>query len=1018
MTKKKVLTIIVALSLIVVACLAFVGCESRGEDLQFVDKVVGRYADGFRTAKTFLAPDEAQQFVTEPRVSQDITIDTRVHGLHFVGIYLPKGEKLTITAPYEVAQQGHKIVINANSLAEETFDFDSVQKTVTTAVGGLVDLFISNAQNMQNNFNIVADGGVQMPYYRLGIDKKLAKTVDNGFVVLDASNIRFVMPSALVGLVSDIDKTLEWWRSTTEICDRMTLGEASAGAPLPTIVYAENIKGFELAQKDDATYKDIVKIDTNELGKMLCYSSLQEGSGWLLMQALGQLKINLAGGFGKGDTKTSMGYTVACLAYSIMTEADNAVNAQQQWMTTAYNCLTATKAKTLSKTDMWASFFLNLRYSFGAEKIFDIVQSYRDKVDSAGQIDNFYSMACDITQENLSQYFEFFGIDLSQKAKENFVAFAQYKPIQTKYTLGGVEKSADIGVKVPLGMTTKFDFGKDAVVSLFDGEITLSLKGSEGNWRDLDNGTFEYLPQSSRLNDTFTVSIVTGGHETTLFGKINVDIRYASHKVFEDVNARTVDKALSEVKTKQATFSTSLDKAESPNYHPIAGENSTSANKYNFSVTSGALQVKETGNYTFYLKSKGNCRVDFGVGKYKTEIFAVSLTVNEYTDELRYETKLDADKIYIFDIYVLNTNSDGYAKLGIKQDNGNISDVDNSLLVYVGQDRKNFVEFNAPVVDMQEFGVKKADFNAVQKEKWTIKSDGIEGQDNSALKNIIDTSLLTSFKSKFDANTFVFEIDFSISTVMDLLSLEVGQEMLNALCVVEGASSPNLYEEIDRFFLKDNKTNTKLKALTNVRYIKLTISNPKEKFFANIADFSVGKVVKESKIVPDTSSRIVYQGEWKRTYGYASVNGSVTENVDKNCAMIFSFYGSSFVMYALKAPKYGIADVYIDDKNNGTISFADVDVKSEQLVLEYNFEKEGLHTIKLVPHGSVDIINVDYITVIENEEQNVDKNFYNLWYLIIIPVVLLVALTICIIADIRVKKKRKLGESGACNQRK
>ena len=79
---------------------------------------------------------------------------------------------------------------------------------------------------------------------------------------------------------------------------------------------------------------------------------------------------------------------------------------------------------------------------------------------------------------------------------------------------------------------------------------------------------------------------------------------------------------------------------------------------------------------------------------------------------------------------------------------------------------------------------------------------------------------------------------------------------------------------------------------------------------------------------------------------------------------------------------------------------------TDQLIFAIDFDYPMEHSIKVMPAGNDDVINIDYLAYIRVEEESIDQNMGVLYYVLIIPAAIIIALIGAAIAD-RVSKKKK-----------
>ncbi|MGN0788409.1 MAG: discoidin domain-containing protein, partial [Christensenellales bacterium] len=380
------------------------------------------------------------------------------------------------------------------------------------------------------------------------------------------------------------------------------------------------------------------------------------------------------------------------------------------------------------------------------------------------------------------------------------------------------------------------------------------------------------------------------------------------------------------------------------------------------------------------------------------------LTVSDYTTELQYQLALESDKVYNFEIYVLSTQGGGWATLGIQNQYG-VEDLGQDNIVFWGMSTSDEVCYDSPVLQIEDINLQSQVYDDFLSSRWLLL-DGPEVKESSNNIYLFDDNNATYYEPKTVDNRYQIELDMQAQREAEYLAIGVKTDMLGANIKIQTAS--NSHEWVDTFDGTIVATDNVLEFGKSVscRYVRIVIEKPTN-FVCSVAGVALGKIVNKSRIVPNTSTDISYQGEWKSIDKYASVNGSLAGNADKNCAMEYEFYGSMIAVYATKDTVFGHAKVYIDGKEHSIVDLSSDSAKCGVRVFSHEFSEMGLHTLKIVPVAD-DQINIDYLTVIEGVRPEKEEPKFNYWLIAIIPSVALVGFVVALIADkIAKDKKRK-----------
>ncbi|MGN0797019.1 MAG: M60 family peptidase N-terminal accessory domain-containing protein [Christensenellales bacterium] len=1001
--RSKILTILAIVATLCLSTFLLSACKSVEQSLAYNDDVEARYADGISVVGTADAPTYAVEYQNKARVEQQMYVDNTVKGLHLTGLYLPKGETISVTIGAETAQKSHKIVINSCLSNKETIELNSVRTQYTSTVGGRVDILVDGAVEEKNVFEIKIDGCVRMPFYRLGVEREKPQAEQNGWATLDCGNIRFVFPSEALDDINALDDSLKWWRSAVEAMSRMTGVKYIDGDLSPIMVVVDpSIEGVGGEWNKTEKY---VRVGMSGFVGVTDYDNLKVGGGKHLLYMLGNMLADGADGYDEGPLQDKLGKVISNLTYIIMT--DNVKGGEGNGIANAYLQLEkAVSGESLESSNIEV-FFDGLLHSVGMQKTINALQQYKYTMKQSSAADKWSQYIKDISGDSieiggdkveligmdLSYYCDWLGMGVSQECKDAMSEKELFVPVQSQYATGVSRDNCQTGISLALGQKTIIDFAS-SIVSPLPGWKVESVEGN--GWVATESGRYEYNPSVERLVDEFQLNLVNGELRTKLYGRVTVDIRVASYQVYRDIAFRDVDKAIKGVADMTPSDAASLSKAQVPE------EKEVDDSRYSFGVTKGSLQVKEDGKYTFFLKSKGLVKVNFGVAEYMFEMFNNYLTVSDYTQELKCQLALESDKVYNFEIFVLSTQGGGWATLGIETPYG-VQDLGQDNIVYRNMKRSDVVCYESPILPIENIDLHSQVFSDFLSSRWVL-TNAIELKENSNDIYLFDDNNATYFEPSNIDNSYVIEWDMQSERGAEYLSLDVKTDMLGANIKVQTASIANQWQDVLVATIDATQTVLEFGKNVNCRYVRLTIDKQTD-FVCSIGGVALGKIVDQSRIVPNTSTAISYQGEWKSIEKYASVNGSLAGNVDKNCAMEYEFYGSMIAVYATKDSSFGHAKVYIDGKEHSIVDLSSDVARCGVRVFAQEFETMGLHTIKLVPVDD-DKINIDYLTVIEGVRPEQEPAKFNYWLIAIIPAVALMGFIVALIAD-KISKNRK-----------
>lgn len=1033
--RKKILLTVLTLFILAALGLSCVACSNLENNLRIEDEIVSRFGDGISVLGSYAAPSEASEYSDVERVKMRVNVDARIGGYHLTGVYLPAGETLTVNVSNEISQVGYRVRINS-FVAGKSDVIDSTEKKITSETGGVVEIYVPSSGTSSNSFDVVIEGGILMPYYRMGRDtEQRIYDGDGKYAILDGENIRFYVPTDLLFdkdgncTVEDLYNTLLWWQSAVTFLNKATDTVSLKSNYSVRVVVGDF--GTE-PTLDDTT--GLISIDKSYFLNALDFENLKAGKSWELLYKICERKVNLSSGFEGVFALDMIVDILANIDYVMMT--NSGYNSTSSWLNNAYSCLEKTiELLSLPESErgenhsqeVMRAFFINILHSFGVDKTLDILTEYshasKESENGEMTVDEFALSMSNILQRDMSLYFEMFkrglsqDMGLSQETVDKMKGKQIYIPVQSKYAVGGNSEFYDIGYTVPMGESTAFDF-QNSIISFVDGWSVYKVESDSTRWSEKD-GVFYYNPSTSKLVDNYTLYLRNGEYSAVLYGRLNVNISTAVYKVYEGWTfsnmSTALEDAIASYSKRTPDHVGSIDYAGINNYEEETDGEEGGGNTYVFTVTDGCMSVPESGNYTIYLKNTGLCQVEFGVQKYMFDMFANSLPVADYTDYLSYEIQLDSSKIYEFKIYMLSTKGDGNAMLGIKYNDGEdktIRDIDDSYLIYRGLSKDDVVEYQPPSIYPDGYTVMDEFYQSYDINEKNFLSYP-EAVVTSGLNQAFDSLSTSYYVANEKQNEYTFVIDFGSEKRTEYFSLIVKESMAGANVAIYTADK-NVADKFKKVALTNSSftlakgANTVLYTPSTARYVKIIISKD-EAFECAFTDFKIGQHFEESRIVANTSSSLSYMGGWNNVFGYVSINGSVSQSVDKNSVISFTAVCSQICLYGVKDSVYGKMDVYVDGSHYTTIDLYNPTPVTNTLIFAVDFDTSREHSVKIMPAGKEDVINLDYITYIPETEEDINANTDSLLYALIIPAVIAVALIGAAIADaVKKSKSRKL----------
>ncbi len=992
-----------ALILIIACIFVFASCDTKDDVTYYQENVVGKYGDGISLIGTVTPDTEPVYYADLPRVEKSIYFDTRLEGWHFTGIYVVKGEKITVTIPEEKADGTIQATVGRYSSGSYSVKLDGASVTFESTVSGLLDVNLGKCYG-DDFWSMTVSGGIAASYYRLGLDRMADWEDSVDYAVVDGANVRLYLPASYLDSSEDVENAAAWWRSVCDYLDVYTLGEFGVDKLTPTEIFFVNYASdLYYNQAKDALY---VPVSYAECA--LDAEKLSQGAAWDIMLELAKSKVE---GAIRDKNAAEVSQILAAGAFVKFTDGILSQDCgDEYWINNPADCLEKSLAGELTGYGNLAA-YVNLMHSFGEENVIPAVISYvygKDDAEAGTGSVTLAQHVCNAFAEkgtDLAPYFsEFFGLNVTNAQS----GLEEYVPVSNRYALGYLTTDKT-GVTVNSGEKTAFDFA-GATVSSGDAKLVRVLLG-EREWKAGEDGLYEYKPGDDVKRSDFTLIYDVNGQQVSLGGRFTCNIAVSVFRRYEDVPWRDMKSAVKEYSGSGASYivgEKAVSKAEIPQNSEVDDS------VYTFSVNNGVIQVKETATYVIYVRSKGMTRVDFGVPEYTFTMFENTLTVNEYTDLLCYEIELQQGVSYYYDIYILATKGNAYACLGIcKKGEKEIKDIDDSYLVYYPFDRDEIESYVAPAIVPDSFSVVREGRKDYELIDVTVEEypQPAAGSEVSALTDGSDS---TSFVSK-EGTEHVFVLAYAETLPVEYVTvktsmtgvkykLEYGVDGIAYTVFAEGTLNGNLDSPFEK--------------KTDVKYLRLTLYSDVA-FSATVKDIVCGVYAGEATIVPSNSSRVLYQGKWQYKTGGISVNGWILESYGDDAAIEFNFYGTGISAYCAKGDVYGSMQVYVDGKQYGVIDLNSSETLYDCNVFSVTFDSPGKHKIRIVPSSNDDIINLDYFSVVYAEQQEAAPEVGNLWYFAIIPAAILVIFTICVVLDVvdkRNKKRRTAAKSGQLSE--
>lgn len=970
--------LLAAITVLLAFALVFSACTTGEEERVYRDAADGRYGDALSLSG--IVGEQGQ-------IVREVVFDTRLEGWHYLGVEARAGETLTFELDETYAEYGLVATVGRGGAFAETTTLTGEVCEWTPTVSGTVEVWLGNCIGTQGG-SLRVSGGYAASYYRYGIDDTAQVSADG---IIDGADVRiYLCGNGAEG--SNVAGTAMWWRSAVQLVNSF-LGKdfgVDNGVPIDMFVLGDTLR-VDFGQ-------GIVYVPASSAQDVCDYDALVGGSAWDVLLSVVELVTRDAGY--SDEAKRWM----TALIYVLMTDGASEGGGSPEGIGSGAACL----QRTLDGVEQGQEadyLFADLMHSFGVEKATEFIQTYEIGDNFA---DAFYTAALQVYGVDCADFIAGLGLTVSDGVRD--ANAPTYVAVQSYYTLGANADNAT-GTVVKAGERTAFDFESSIVTTA--SEYAVSLRSDHPERWSESGGLWYYSPAADAVEDSFTLAVTADGREYLLEGKLTYDIAVGNVAVYEDVPYRDIDEAVDDYEDDLAP--TEVFATDVAGTGTSVEEDESSA--YVFVVGSGSIQVDETADYEIHLRNRGVVRVDFGVPEYMFTMFRNSLTVDEYFGELYYSLELQAGVVYDYEIYALSTKDSCFAELGIRKAGSDdpVESIGKDMLIYDGYDRSQIEGYQALDIKPRYFDlnpeervpldtsvVASVDAPTGREEGYASLTDGdrhtVYPVAQTAATQVYAMHLVTSRIDYFAFDCTVAGLDYSVYA---------GNSAADATLVAQGRT-------------REGMNYAQFEGGSSTGYVELQLSSDTP-FGDCVADLSVGTTRPECTVVPSDGSGVFYQGGWTDQGGVIGVNGKIMRSYGRDAAIEYSFRGEYVSVYCAKGPAYGNMLVYLDGVLQTNVDLSSDTDEYGCLVWSRVFAEGGEHTIRLVADTSHDVINLDFFGVIFTEAQDVPPEYGNLYYIAIIPAVLIVVLAVCIGLDIADKRKRRVrmsepsGEDGDKN---
>lgn len=1003
-----------ALTACVLAALILSACTGASLDVNYTDAVEEFYGDGMSLAHVYSAPESAAEFKSNPRVYKRIMIDNRINGSHITGLYLPKGESVTVTIPEQERTSNHSVTLIASD-GELIKEVGLTQPSLSISAGdeGGILLFNIGARSVDTQlkpFLVTFDGAMQSPYYRYGLDSEddLSDCASYGDIpaLIDGGNIRFYIPCSSLKQVKSLKEAISWWRSVCGYIKLSISQNRMDGNNSPVRVYFTDKSNDDcdvhMAEDSLTSLFDINKLGNTDAGLdvMLSVARCESDKSGISVNAA-QFSQELA------ELAAYNSYMFHKDYFNIF---DSASDKSGVFFSNGYSVLKSIDSG-LADDDKTLYALLCFMHSFGTDKMSQFIDTFTQGSEFSGY-DRIVSAAADVFGIDASTFIsQVCGVTPGDKVVSYAGAYDTYIPIFNYYTRVCEGDNYGIGKRVYFGYASEFDFR--ATTEVYGGSVvSATVSDNSGNWT-AQGGVHIYKSSSEYVSDGYSLTIdaVADGKAITCvsYGAMSVNVDAAQYTLYSDVPYRTMEDAIKGYSSATPSYATALDKAVC-GIEAYAEEDDNT--KYSFAVTRFNFEPTKDGTYRFYLvnTTSGFCyyRVVFGVGDYSAVMFDGNIPVIGGSYALYKSEDLKGGYVYNFAIYMLQPEGANGSSLLVSEDGGKTMRlITADDMSYPGTKKSDMRPYKSPIYASQGLAYPDNLYIDADNSAWRITEGGSGyrhyGGDLSLLNNgkTVGGAHVCQFEFYDDASMYV---DAQFETIREINYVRIYGIIEDVDVRLRLTNIKGEYEYVELSGVDNAYNANAYMARCDGIYVAARLEF-NGKGTAQLSELTAGIMMEDCVYVPHSSTSIWYEGHWMRKSGCIAVNGGINQNTADKSHLEYSFYGDSVALLAAIGPEYGSAKIYLDNKLYDTVSFNSETVEYQRVLLYKVFDKLGTHTVRIEPVKG-NTVNIDAIVYTTQDYVPGEKAIpFNPYYLLAIPAIIAAGIIICASLDLAGKGK-------------
>lgn len=966
--------------------------------------------------------------------------------------------------------------------AEFTFT-ENKEYTIGTPFGGLIEISMDNCYS---RVKTTITGAVESPHYVLGqttpeyFDGYL-RDAPGVIAVLDTENGQLIGPTGEMGTTGfmrqvktdEIDKLAMLWHSFYSVNESFTGGTYNR---FNKTMFDWHVPAGAAVALGNYSFAH----PTDWFGGAMNYRGLLKSGTWGILHEIGHNHSSSYGtvwGFGCGQEGEVRNNALILLSYIMLcdvgTTVRNGGGAEHGEYANPYNTLNETISKKGRYSDAndcgyfeILGMYANIMHSFGAEKFYELLYTYRDapsycsdkRADFAYRCANVYGM-------NFIKYFnDFYAAKISEDmfTEEQFLqmqALPNYEPVSCYYAGGidGVKTSGDY--IVAFGEDITFDlFGK--TISSLDitdakGFTIINVNQPEhGKIRALDDGKWAYSFDKKYTGtfDNFSFDVkLSDGVVHRLQITLRISYNGARLTAYNDVQGKSFEEVFADVAGKQPD---EVKGIATPNINTYQ----TASGKKDVRIAEFYWKAPVSGEISISAKWDDWVKVYFGEDFENLEEIITGTRDTGTYKEYNVTKSVEKDKYYAVRIFNVNTGGGGSASIAVKNEKGEYVQLNSADIFHpdypLGQiapaytfepqflvSKKDNIKLSSTGTDKAEWKVVSAPENVNDgryvKQQLIDPDTGkpLEGEDGVLTTDkwnwLIDGQSNTIFHTAWQAkdgikpptpdNPDVFIIDtakiqpFNYFTITTRLTQNDDARITSYELLISDdnvnykpVSSGDVLEYVNSNGTK--VANLKFDRAVNGRYWKLIVKGTTGKKFTIISEIDAGVQSTTQQVISSTSNKLFATKGWQNSSDIADEpNGYLISEKAKE-KLVIKFEGESIAVYGATGKDFGSADVLIDGKRVGAFELNSDTEESRKLIFYSDNLTNKEHTVEIITTSAdkvmLSIIGIPYSANLINA-----ANIYKeraLTIALVVFILLFVAISAFIVLIIFVPKFRNL----------